>query len=69
MDGMGAHGIDMVMAKKSNLEFVFPEKWACLVFPVSHFFRFSPNDKLQVFGEASKSNSNATKIGKKYWLS
>ena len=42
MDGMSAHGIDMVMTKKSNLEVVLPEKWACLVSPASHFSRFSP---------------------------
>ena len=42
MDGMSAHGIDMVMTKKSNLEVVLPEKWTCLVSPASHFSRFSP---------------------------
>ena len=41
MDNMGTHEIDMVMTKKSNLEVVLPEKWACLVSPASHFSRFS----------------------------
>ena len=45
MDGMGANGIDMVMTKKSNLEVVLTEKWACLISPASHFSRSSPTQE------------------------
>ena len=57
MLGLAAHEIDRFITKKSNLEVVLAEKWACLVAPASHLSRFSPTQVPTLFNEFSRINA------------
>ena len=60
---LAAHEIDMLMTKKSNLEVVLAEKWACLVSPASHFSRFSRTQEHALFNEFSRINAKRETSG------